>query len=695
MGGEWIRGPNIGVASVVFVHGILSSGETCWKHKNGIYWPDLLKNEPRCTSLGIYVYSYQTGFSNGSYSLGDVVDDLKEHIITLDKVIDSNKIIFVCHSMGGIVVRKFLVERVQDLLDRNIEVGLFLVASPSLGSKYANWLEPIAKFAGHAQAKALKFSQDNPWLNDLDKTFQNLKESGRLKVQGKELLEDKFIVLNKLFRKQVVDSISGSRYFGESYKVPESDHFSIAKPQDKTAVQHRLLLAFINEISPENFQDNQTHHAAIDPIPSNDNKGVGDLNETKPQGQLLQNWQNKLIKNINEQLQRPDLSQVVEIFIQKLTQGNSNLKTDPISIAKYLVFGEEDRHLHVAQFLTALQESDINPSLDSPEKVLLSYLLQTLVRKFCDENDKGVSRIHLDKPQSVELVSASRNSAVHIPNYSENTREYQNGQKDSKFQNVGHFIPETGEFDEQAICQNIAKDLLITLGISANSDSTDCLTALSGYLSAYKDEPGNAPLQTIYLKQNAGHNPLQIKTVADIFQERLGKLLWLYIYGGKNSKDWLHTTEDELEGLVQRYEQQNKSELYSAQQKPTGESLMKPEINIENTDGNVNVNIVSGTQKGSQVGQGNIQLSNADIEQLLQLLEQLRHNAEQDDGLGKKEYADINQATEDIKTEIQKNQSADKNVLTKAKEVLEGFNDVASIAGSVEKITQLLLPFLG
>ena len=101
--------------------------------------------------------------------------------------------------MGGIVVRKFLVERVQDLLDRKIEVGLYLVASPSLGSNYANWLEPIAKFAGHAQAQALRFSQDNQWLNDLDKTFQNLKESGRLLLHGKELVEDKFVTLKKLF----------------------------------------------------------------------------------------------------------------------------------------------------------------------------------------------------------------------------------------------------------------------------------------------------------------------------------------------------------------------------------------------------------------------------------------------------------------------------------------------------------------
>ncbi len=249
MAGEWIRRAQNQAATVVFVHGILSSGEQCWRHKNGTYWPELLKNEPQIESLGIYVYSYQTSFSSGSYSLSDVVDDLKEHLITLDQVLDRSQIIFVCHSMGGIVVRKFLVEREHDLLDRKIEVGLYLVASPSLGSDYANWLQPVARFAGHAQAKALQFSQDNQWLNDLDKSFQNLKESGRLTIRGKELLEDKFVIRKKflLFRKHVVSPFSGARYFGEQIKIAGSDHFTIAKPANNKAMQHRLLLAFLNK----------------------------------------------------------------------------------------------------------------------------------------------------------------------------------------------------------------------------------------------------------------------------------------------------------------------------------------------------------------------------------------------------------------------------------------------------------------
>jgi len=245
MHAEWIRTPR-GGTSVVFVHGILSSGEACWRHENGSYWPELLKNEPELESTSIYVFTYHTGIFSGSYRLGDIVDALKEHM-RLDGVLESDRLVFVCHSMGGLVVRKFIVERAAELIEAEKDIGLFLVASPSLGSSYADWLTPLAQLLGHAQADALRFVRDNYWLQDLDKEFINLKEADKLKIKGKELVEDKFVTLRGLLRRQVVEPFSGARYFGEPFKVPGSDHFSIAKPEDSRAIQHRLLCQFIKE----------------------------------------------------------------------------------------------------------------------------------------------------------------------------------------------------------------------------------------------------------------------------------------------------------------------------------------------------------------------------------------------------------------------------------------------------------------
>jgi hypothetical protein len=249
MKGQWIRTTKNGL-NIVFIHGI-NSGEECWRHKNGSYWPELLKDESELADIGIYLFSYRTGINTGSYSLSDIVDSLREYF-KLDNLIGSSGIIFVCHSMGGIVARRFLVNQQSVLIERGLnKIGLFLVASPSLGSEYANMLNLISNAMGHTQASALKFSQTNVWLNDLDKDFINLKINKNLQIKGKELIEDLPLYGKGLIMKQIVEPFSGAKYFGDSFKVPGSDHITIATPTNRDAVQHRLLVQFAKEFIEE------------------------------------------------------------------------------------------------------------------------------------------------------------------------------------------------------------------------------------------------------------------------------------------------------------------------------------------------------------------------------------------------------------------------------------------------------------
>jgi pimeloyl-ACP methyl ester carboxylesterase len=198
------------------------------------------------SDLGVYVFTYRTGFFSGSYGLADAANALKEHFV-VDGITGSAGILFVCHSMGGIVARRYLVSRAAELIDRRVQVAIFLLASPSLGSDYADLLNPLARFFGHLQVAALRFVRSNTWLNDLDQDFRNLKEQALLSIVGKELIEDRFIVSRWFWRKQVVEPFSGARYFGEPYKVPGSDHFSIAKIENENAIQHRQLKHFVAE----------------------------------------------------------------------------------------------------------------------------------------------------------------------------------------------------------------------------------------------------------------------------------------------------------------------------------------------------------------------------------------------------------------------------------------------------------------
>ena len=107
------------------------------------------------------------------------------------------------------------------------------------------------------QAEALRMSQENVWLNDLDKDFWNLKEASGLSIRGKELQEDEPLSKRTLIgalrswvglKEQVVTHHSAYRYFPLPIKIAGSNHLSISKPESRQAFQHRLLVRFVQEV---------------------------------------------------------------------------------------------------------------------------------------------------------------------------------------------------------------------------------------------------------------------------------------------------------------------------------------------------------------------------------------------------------------------------------------------------------------
>jgi pimeloyl-ACP methyl ester carboxylesterase len=248
MKGTWLAQPHNGTV-VIFIHGVMSDAEA-WRNANGTYWPSLLTEDPRTRGVGVYIFEYETGLFSGTYRINDAVDALTNHL-RLDGVLTAERLVFVCHSMGGIVARRYLVREEQQILKDKVDVGLFLVASPSLGSEYSTFLSPFSSVLfRHAQNDILRKSDMNAWLLDLDRDFKALLDARRLTITGKELFEDKFIVKKFFFMRTVVDPISAARYFPEPYRVPLSTHSTIHTPESQKAIQHRLLVEFLGKLDP-------------------------------------------------------------------------------------------------------------------------------------------------------------------------------------------------------------------------------------------------------------------------------------------------------------------------------------------------------------------------------------------------------------------------------------------------------------
>jgi hypothetical protein len=232
----------------VFVHGLLSNSTSCWTSAAGVFWPDLIKQDAAFDGASIFLGGYYTAVDSGQYDVAQCADELFEALTGLGEggapVLAHANIVFVCHSLGGVIVRRMLEENVASFTCKT--VGLVLIASPTLGSEYAAMAKFLSKLYGNRTAQSLV--PDSDLLRDIDNRFRRLIEQRRIPcLIGAEACEHhspwqpKW--LPRLFG-AVVSSNSASRYFGQTKVIPGTDHFDIVKPNDRSHPTYRFLRTF-------------------------------------------------------------------------------------------------------------------------------------------------------------------------------------------------------------------------------------------------------------------------------------------------------------------------------------------------------------------------------------------------------------------------------------------------------------------
>ena len=232
---------------IIFVHGIFSDSKECWTKSNGVFWPEIVKNDPRFNNPSIFLGGYYTDFSSGIYSIPDAADELITNLRAKDvngnaAPLKNLNIIFVAHSTGGIVVR-YLIESNQELFKVKA-IGLFLLASPSNGSAWANRLKWLNVWYKNKMAAQLE--RDNVLIVNLDRRFSDLVGHRKLPgLTGIDAFENKFILPGYFWNSELIVREADSKsYFGAGRIVPGTDHFSIAKPASASDYSHVLLWDF-------------------------------------------------------------------------------------------------------------------------------------------------------------------------------------------------------------------------------------------------------------------------------------------------------------------------------------------------------------------------------------------------------------------------------------------------------------------
>lgn len=123
-----------GNSLIVFVHGIGGTRNSTWGDP-GTAWPDLVKRDTEFFSgFDVYVYDYPSSIFGQSQSVAVLGRLLRDKLSEIN-VAQYENVIFITHSLGGIVVREYLLDNLETSINA---VGVFAFAAPMDGSHLAN-----------------------------------------------------------------------------------------------------------------------------------------------------------------------------------------------------------------------------------------------------------------------------------------------------------------------------------------------------------------------------------------------------------------------------------------------------------------------------------------------------------------------------------------------------------------------------
>ncbi|WP_454259097.1 esterase/lipase family protein [Pseudoxanthomonas mexicana] len=223
---EWVshdkNRPN--PVAVVFVHGIFGTTKGTWTNKEGVTFFDLIKKNPDIGSkIDVYAFGYTSDmFKEGSLDIYSAADKL-DGFLMADKVWEYKTVVFVGHSMGGLVTMQLLLNKRQHLSQVPLVV---FYATPQEGSTLASIGEVFLPNPALSQMVpndpgGFIVGLDNNWAYMFD-------DPATRKLKPKVVCAHE---TKSVYKFSVVSKFSATRFCdGARNGIGGADHISITKP---------------------------------------------------------------------------------------------------------------------------------------------------------------------------------------------------------------------------------------------------------------------------------------------------------------------------------------------------------------------------------------------------------------------------------------------------------------------------------
>jgi len=245
---------------IVAVHGFTGDAFTTWQHKNGEFWLQsfLPKEFPgaRIFSFGYNAEPFSRGTGGFETFANTLLEDLAAVRLSRDE--QRRPIIFICHSMGGLIVKKALVMSMlnEELAYSNIRMhtsAILFLATPHRGADVAGMAAILANItnisltslAPNVRSDIIKsLKKEAPELRSLARDFRG--QTANIRIAS--FFEEKRMLP---FKERIVDDFSGVMDIAGERIVPmmDSDHRDICQFPDEKHHSYKRVLNVLKDVA--------------------------------------------------------------------------------------------------------------------------------------------------------------------------------------------------------------------------------------------------------------------------------------------------------------------------------------------------------------------------------------------------------------------------------------------------------------
>lgn len=255
-------------ADVLFIHGILGAAFKTWRQKdrNTLSEGDDIESTndytecwPKswlavdCPNIRVLSVEYDTHLSdwtsscpaeNQRKSIAYRSQELLKKL--LQAGVGQRPVVWVAHSMGGLLVKKMLLDAAEDPEMQNLlknTKGILFYSVPHRGTFMAEYSVNV-RYVLFPSIEVKELCRDSPALRDLNDNFLEMAKERDIKVLS--FAETLPTNIGPMIKILVVPTQSADLGIGELIEV-DVDHLNICKPEKKDSFLYRRSLQFIQE----------------------------------------------------------------------------------------------------------------------------------------------------------------------------------------------------------------------------------------------------------------------------------------------------------------------------------------------------------------------------------------------------------------------------------------------------------------